>query len=153
MLVFKKAIVGCSWSLIWFCNCPPVHVFTFCVVCIFVENSEDKENWNQKAWEDLVLKVRLLQPLTNQMLLNTLNSHHPTSLFSVPFLSYCQDDPRLSCPFLPHFFGCPYIFLLQSRRSSYSAASTKLLRDSIPWIVLTSNSLWAMLNSTKHFFF
>ena len=23
----------------------------------FTENSEDKENWKQKAWEDLVLKV------------------------------------------------------------------------------------------------
>lgn len=27
---------------------------------VLLENSENKDNWNQKAWEDLVLKVRLL---------------------------------------------------------------------------------------------
>ena len=34
-------------------------MFTF--ILYLQENSEKKDNWNQKAWEDLVLKVRLLR--------------------------------------------------------------------------------------------
>ena len=33
------------------------------VFLLFIENSEDKEKWTQKAWEDLVLKVsKMLDP-------------------------------------------------------------------------------------------